>query len=280
MSKSVLLPKNCISVFSSPFSFLKKENGESLFSGGIVNSNLNEFKVVNPINVKDSEEFFLNIKREPLSSRIKEVKVINKEELIENREKEDDLLNIYLPVARQLSLGGVANNNTLNSNFNFINKTNEIRMSGFYKEGKVFLSGFVVFNKHGQLIQVFKNSEIEVEEGGFILISFSGKIKISESQREFFFVDDLSLEGGDESLINISNEEILTKSNAQPTSEELNLQFKYPIGVVLDGNYVTLSRGNVSIEINKEEIEYFSEMDGDTPIYETKAIYSLSPTFS
>lgn len=277
MSKSILLPKRVYTFLSKPFSFLRKDENQCYFSGGIINTISNQFLKIQSSFLEKSEEFFLNIKSKPLSPKIHEVKILSKEEVLENKNKEDDLLNIYLPIAKQNSFGEIVNYNFLNSNFNFVKKSNEKRMTGYFYNEKVYLSGFIVFGPSGEIIEVVKPQEINAKEGDIICISISVDIKYKEDKKNDLNFGNAFIE------INLNpsfkKEEFSTLDGDEPLEKILSCSCSFPIGVISGGNYVALSRGNVKISLFTTSFIFYSNSEANEAIFETKNIYSIIPNF-
>ena len=268
--------------FNQPFSVSESTTDNKVWSrGGWLISDSYSKRVEDREIDADEEDFFLRISFSPLSNIYAECTIIGKKELKEIRTKEDDMLNMYIPIGRVRPNGtDVDTVYSFNGNFYTSRSSSLKRMTGFYKEGKLHLSGFVLKNPSNSLIKVLKNNRLETEfkNGDVIYLHLTGTLSKANRNLSFFF-DSVNIGGSSEPLFS-------PHSSIEVDGEEFRaaIDFRYPIGIIQDANYVLLSRGNVKIKVHETSINYFKETREvesgcNEAVYETKNIYSVYPEF-
>jgi hypothetical protein len=277
--KTVILPSNIPITIKSPFSIKGKNDLKRGFEGGVVNTLMGEAFYLKSGLVDESEEFFLNIKNEPISSKISSVNVLSKEGVELSRSQEDDLLNTYIPIARKTGLGSIINYGLINSNFNFVRKSSEIRLTGYYKEGKVYTSSFLVLGIDEEIFQVVGPTEIDASEGSVIYINFSGSIKYYVDDSNDLYIDSFSISSGDPLARSVSSGSFSLRSDETDSNRELPFSIDFPIGIIKNSNYVALSRGNPKVTLNINSFNHFIEEILNEPVYQTDYTYSVYLSF-
>jgi hypothetical protein len=275
----VIVPNNVPSVYSKPFRNNGKKDGLYKFSGGDAIGFHTEQFSCKKISAEDSKEFFLNIKSEPLSPKISDVSILNKEGVESNRLEEDDLLNIYIPISRINKNGAIVNTNFFNKNFLFTKKSNEIRMSGFYRKGYVYLSSFIIFGFNGEILEVTLPLEVNSQENSIIYIEANASIKVYQNEVSEFYFDGFSVYSGGSGEQYFQNYYYSLLDNEQDQDRTIDLKTKFPIGMVKDGNFITFCRGNLKLEPLVNEISYFAFEEDGVEIMRTDYTYSLNFKF-
>lgn len=290
MLKKLYIPKGVLAYLSSFFQIKGKKEGKYGFGGGKIISLTGEQYDVDPVlkEPTQDEEFFLSVRFKPLSPIIKEAKIVNDRELKEIRKNSDDLLNIFIPVGRLNNFEEIYDGNYINQNLLLTKKGKERRMAGFYDEGQVYIAGHWMKAPGGELIEVSKTQSFQMGEGDFLFLNFKGSIVYTkEIDKEDFNLDSLGLKKGSQSSAKISTDFFLENDgeNGDRETETYDLDFNYPIGQVVNGNFLTFARGNIDLSLSRTELTYFKEINTDidgckTAIYETKTTYSILPLFS
>lgn len=293
MSRTYLIRGQSPSYTESPFCIRRSESeNQYRFSGGLVVSlGKDRARVSGDILKTDAGdgEFYLNIRSFPLSRNRRSINVLTSEEVDELKLESDDLLNIYIPIAKVDSDGQVIETSPFNSNFLYIKKGNEKRMSGYFDDHKVYLSGFVLQSPSNEIIQVVKNQEISAADNDIIYLEFIGKIKNLDSadglaSYNTFWFEDFGIKAESPDLAAISSDYYTVNDDTKTRSKrEYDFSFCYPIGQIIDYNFYSFARGNVVLTLRESDTSYFLEtkdVDGClTEVTETKTIVYIEPLF-
>ena len=242
-------------------------------------------------------ELYLHIKLVPVSSRIESVDVISNKQVEEQRKISDDLLNIYLPLAREIEPNNeIFEKSDLRTNFLFLPDNEDRALSFYFDLNRVHFTGHKI---DASVLERDEQGNQVVNEGAlsFPKIQAGDSIKISDGQTLYMVIEgrvyneqlpeESQIDVGDEYIeifridfvVNDSKEEgeieVFTHEyNSEPQDNrgarsqdfDEKLRLIYPLGFVENGNFVH-GREPSSIEILRQEanMRYFDTIteDGD-----------------
>lgn len=230
----------------------------------------------------ENREFYLRIRCGAKINKVDFCEILNDEEVSKIRGEEDDLLNIYIPLAiLDEKKSFKAAPNLINTPIIWTRRHYRTPLEVFYENGFFNHSGFILSSVDNLIIDVFKDGELPVD-GDVLAIELSGNIKTSsyldgnqvERFYDNFYLNSFSLKTVSKSQIKIKPFEY-TEQVGSKLHPEIPIDFIYPIGEVKDGNYTYFEEGNVQIKLGRNEYEYFKniemgEDDCPTAVYEKK----------
>jgi hypothetical protein len=207
----------------------------------------------------DKKEIYLRIKSKPLTNKIERAEFLNEEQVIEEKRKSDDLLNIYLPISLIGENNTVKYNDLLNGNFNWTKTNDENPLSGYFQDGKIYLTGCLVLATQRGIIKIQLNQDISAKEGDFLFIKTQGHIRYKGEGTTVYqelYLEEISFsvggEGDAQSKLAFQEGEIESGTN-------FSVGFSYPIGYIDNGNYMTLKSGNFQVALPSTRFYFFNK---------------------
>ena len=265
----LFINKGMASYIKKGFLYRNGVNG-ALFSEGLVLNILKDGGEVRgqsngpeEILVSSEKEFFLNIECNPLSNLINDVKIINESELKDKSENSDDLLNIYLPLAKLDRKDNFSEGNFINGNFNYIRRNEEYPLLGYHKDNIMYCPSFLVKSPDDLIIELVKNEELS-GDGDVVVIEFTGSLVYIEEGHENFYLDSFSLKRISKDEISFSSDFYLeddSETISRLDKPKLNFSFTYPVAIISDGNWMACNAGNVKLNVRQNSFEYFKEKE-------------------
>lgn len=265
MATEIILSRDSDNYLEIPFcAFPDTKEGKCSISGGKIVPVFSEekdflIKGIREIALGGKKEVYLRIGSKPLTNKIERAGFLNEEQVAEEKKKGDDLLNIYLPLALIRENNQVDYNDLLNSNFNWTKTNYEEPLSGYYQDGKIYLSGCLILAVFGGIIKIQLNQDIKAEEGEFLFIKTSGQIRYSGEIPDLYsdlYLEEISFSTGAKGdLLN----KVATQEGSSESGDSFSVGFSYPIGYVENGNYVTLKSGNIQLALPSIRFHYFNK---------------------
>tara|TARA_Y100000114_G_scaffold153998_1_gene175103 strand:+ start:4240 stop:5160 length:921 start_codon:yes stop_codon:yes gene_type:complete len=203
-----------------------------------------------------SIEAYLHIKSVPASCQIREVNILSKEEVRLQKEKSDNLLNIYIPIAvAQEAKGeavGIEESDNINTDFLFLKENKDLPFACYFDSGKVHITGYLLSETLGQTIaRGGSSTPIKENEDGdpmFLVASLTldvdtqGGLSIFNATKfSFDFVkkDQITANAVE---VDYDSEEILKyasgETDVQPWRLKGSLNFNMPIGYIQQSNFI------------------------------------------
>ena len=127
-----------------------------------------------------------------------------------------------------------------------------------------------------------------MSEGDFLYLDFRGRITYVEGEGESFSLENLSVNVGPQKEPETETSGYSkTVENSARSLNEYEMSFSHPIGAIVNGNFLTFCRGNVTLSLSVNSISYY---DGEAEytseagcVYSnvrTDYTYSIRPVFS
>lgn len=207
-------------------------------------------------------EAYLHIKSDPISSQISEANILSIKEVKLRKEKSDNLLNIYIPIARAAeSRGeviGIEEADNINTNFLWLKQNREKPFACYFDYqnglGKVYTTGYMLQENLDEEHARPSSSTFIPEdiEGKFFAVYFSvnattsigGLAGINATKFNLDFVNKDEIKST-ASSVEYTSEDIFNYYELPDRSEQLapwvfkgSLESVMPIGYIQDSNFV------------------------------------------